>query len=206
MEKAIIYDIETLSQDQYRGVLVNIAVLKFDMKRVKFGAGIGGSYTYEELLGLTHLIKFDVNQQVKEYDRKIQPETLKWWKEQSPAAQSLLVPSKEDRDLKELYPMLLDYVGNMEPVAAYTRNNTFDPVYVQFACKQFGHPMPHKWWITRDIKSTIDGMTWGEDIKDSFIPEGLESKFIAHDPRHDIVMDVMRLQFLSRILIDTIPF
>ena len=66
--------------------------------------------------------------------------------------------------------------------------------------------MPHPWWVTRDTRSTIDGMAWGEDINNKFIPEGLEEKFIAHDPAHDIVMDVMRIQYLSRILVDEIPF
>ena len=206
MEKGLIYDIETLSQDQYRGVIVNIAMLKFDTRRVQYGIGNGGDYTYDELLSLTHLVKFDVNQQVKEHGRKVCPETLKWWGNQGAAAQKLLIPSKSDVDLKELYSKFIGYIGNMAPDVAYTRNNTFDPVYVQFACQQFGNTLPHAWWITRDVKSTIDGMTWGEDIKDSFIPEGLETKFVKHDPRHDIVMDVMRLQFLSRLLIDSIPF
>ena len=43
-------------------------------------------------------------------------------------------------------------------------------------------------------------MSWGIDLRNGFIPEGLESVFVAHDPQHDIVMDVMRLQTLALAL------
>jgi hypothetical protein len=45
-------------------------------------------------------------------------------------------------------------------------------------------------------------MTYGHKIKNNFIPEGLEDKFIAHNPIHDIAMDIMRFQYLARVLIN----
>lgn len=197
---AIIYDIETLSQDQHRGVIVSIALLNFDMSRIKYGP----DYSWDELLKSVCFEKFNVEQQVKEYGRKICPDTLKWWQGQGKEAQAQLTPTPTDQDIKYLYDWFTDVATNVD--IAYTRNNTFDPVFIQFLCEQFGNPLPHKWWVVRDTKSTIDGMTWGQDINDKFIPEGLEELFIAHDPRHDVVMDVMRLQYLSRLLIDEIPF
>lgn len=197
---AIIYDIETLSQDQHRGVIVSLALLNFDMHRVKYGP----DYTWEELLQRVDYVKFDVAQQVKEYGRKICPHTLLWWQGQGKDALDQLKPSSDDIDLKEMYSWFISNTLNAN--VAYTRNNTFDPVFIQFICSQFGDPMPYHWGATRDIKSTIDGMTWGQDIKDNFIPEGLEGVFIAHDPRHDVAMDIMRMQYLSRLLIDEIPF
>lgn len=197
---AIIYDIETLSQDQHRGVIVSLALLNFDMQRLKYG----DQYTWDELLESVQYVKFDVTQQVKEYDRTICPDTLKWWEGLPEEARKELKPTRNDKDIKDLYHWFLEHMDN--PDIAYTRNNTFDPVFIQYLCSQFGHPMPHKWWVVRDTKSTIDGMTWGESISDKFIPEGLEGVFVAHDPRHDVVMDVMRIQYLSRILIDEIPF
>lgn len=200
---AIIYDIETLSQDQHRGVIVSIALLNFDLKRVQYG--YGRDYTWDELLGNVQFAKFDVESQVKKHGRTICNDTLKWWKDQGTEAQKQLVPTPNDMDISELYDWMVEGIDHDVDVA-YSRNNTFDPVFVQFLCQQFGRSLPHAWWLTRDTKSTIDGMTWGQNIKDSFVPEGLEEKFVAHDPRHDIVMDVMRLQYLSRILIDEIPF
>jgi len=198
---AIIYDIETLSQDQYRGVIVSMALLEFDLNRLKYGK----PYTWEGLLEDVQLVKFDVESQVKKHGRHIAPDTLNWWKDQPPSAQKQLAPRKDDVSLSELYSWFISNVTGPVDVA-YTRSNTFDPVFIQFACEQFGDTMPHPWWVTRDTRSTIDGMAWGEDINNKFIPEGLEEKFIAHDPAHDIVMDVMRIQYLSRILVDEIPF
>jgi hypothetical protein len=40
-------------------------------------------------------------------------------------------------------------------------------------------------------------MAWGAGLSNGFVPEGLEEQFVAHDPQHDIVMDVMRLQTLA---------
>ena len=38
-------------------------------------------------------------------------------------------------------------------------------------------------------------------IKNGFMVPGLEDKFIPHDAKHDVAMDVMRLQFLMREMI-----
>lgn len=203
IDDAVIYDIETLSQDQHRGVIVSMAILTFNVNRIqtKF------DYKYDDLISKTKFIKFDVTSQVKKHGRNICSDTLNWWKSQGPEAQKQLLPSSDDRDISELYGWFVENVMLNNLKVAYTRNNTFDPVYVQFLCQQFGHTLPHKWWITRDVKSTLDGMTWGQsDIKDDFIPYSLEEKFVKHDPRHDIAMDVMRLQYVSEILLGEIPF
>jgi hypothetical protein len=47
----------------------------------------------------------------------------------------------------------------------------------------------------------IDGMLLGSNMNNKFIPEGLETEFVAHDPRHDIAMDVMRMQVLTRAIV-----
>jgi len=57
------------------------------------------------------------------------------------------------------------------------------------------------WRIIRDTRSMIEGMSYGMDIKNDFMPSALESKFVKHDPRHDIVMDVMRMQLLARAIL-----
>ena len=73
----VIYDFETLSTDVYRGVIVNIAGTQFDETRFKTNP-----YTFDELVDNTKLMKFDVEEQVKVYDRKIKPSSLEWWKKQ----------------------------------------------------------------------------------------------------------------------------
>jgi hypothetical protein len=195
LDNACIYDFETLSQDQVNGVVLSMAMLNFS--EMRFNGD--NPHTYEELLEKTHIIKFDVEEQVKKYGRKINKETLKWWGEQSGEAQKSLKPSAKDKSISELYQFfVVNKCTNLNKV--YTRGNTFDPIFLEHIMKQCGDPMPYNWWEIRDTRSLIEGLTWGSDLKNSFIPEGLEEKFIAHDPRHDIVMDVMRIQTVVRYI------
>lgn len=206
MANAVIYDFESLSQNPIDGVALCMALVTFDRERF-FKAG--DLYTYDELLHKTKYIKFNVEDQVKNWGRKIQKDTLQWWSEQSKEAQELLKPEPDDHTIAELYPFFIKHVKIEDLKVVYTRNNTFDPIFLNSILVQTGHELPYKWWLIRDTKSTIDGMAWGQnDIRDSFIPPGLEDHFVAHDPRHDVVMDVMRLQYLSNILcpVDEVPW
>jgi hypothetical protein len=206
MSNAVIYDFETLSQNPIDGVVLCMALVTFDSTRF-FKAG--DLYTYDELLHKTKYIKFNVEDQVKNWGRKIQKDTLQWWSERSKEAQELLKPEPDDKSISELYSFFIKHVKIEDLKVVYTRNNTFDPIFLNSIVTQTGHELPYKWWLIRDTKSTINGMTWGQnDIRDNFIPPGLEDHFVAHDPRHDVVMDVMRLQYLSNILcpVDEVPW
>jgi len=199
---AVIYDFETLGTEPTDSVVISVAILTFNTKRVKYGP----DYSYDELLKRVRVLKFDVQDQVHQYKRKIYPDTLEWWGKQSKEAQKQLAPSSRDRSISKLPSFLADSAIWDTIKVVYTRNNTFDPPFMKYIHRDTGTTMPYAEWVVRDTKSTIDGMTWGQNIRDNFIVEGLEKQFIAHDPAHDIAMDVMRLQFLSRLLIDEIPF
>jgi len=192
-----IYDFETLSQDVFDGVAVNLAGLRFDEDRF-----IHQPYKFEELVDSCKFIKFDVEEQVKKYDRKIQQSSLDWWKQKDKAAQKLISPSKDDVSIEELYAFVSLELQLQNCDRVYTRGNTFDPILLSSLLRHFDRVDPTKWWVIRDTRSLFEGMTYGHGIKSTFIPEGLEDKFIAHDPCHDVAMDVMRYQHLARILND----
>lgn len=199
---SMIYDFETLSQDGEDGVVLSVAILSFNRKFLHHDY-----YQYGSLLDQTHYLKFDVNEQVKKYGRKIDRKTLDWWGKQSKEAREVLKPSSEEVSIDRLFPWIVERVMIKDLDRVYTRNNTFDPLFLRSICRQTGYDTPYPFWHIRDTKSVIDGLTWDNDeIKDNFIPEELEEKFVAHDPRHDIVMDVMRLQKLTTALFGEIPF
>lgn len=195
MSNSIVYDFETLSQDAFDGVVVNLALLKFDEDRF-----VDNPYTFQELVEDCFFIKFDVKEQVEVYGRKIQPSTIAWWDEQSTEARRMLKPSPEDVSISELYSYLTEEVQMQECNRVYTRGNTFDPIYLKSVLRHFDKEDPAKWWNIRDTRSLFEGMTYGHNIKSTFIPEGLEKNFISHNPLHDIAMDVMRFQYLVRLL------
>ena len=190
-----IYDFETLGQDVFDAVAVNLAVLKFDEGRF-----VKNPYKFEELVDSCKLIKFNVEEQVKEYGRKIQQSTLDWWMQQDKSVQKQIRPSKDDVSISELYEFLSLDIQIQKCDKVYTRGNTFDPILLSSLLRHFQQIDPTKWWVIRDTRSLFEGMTYGHNIKSTFIPEGLEENFIAHDPCHDVAMDVMRFQYLVRLL------
>lgn len=191
---ALIYDFETLSQDSVDCAVVSMAALVFEMRKLE-----RGEYDYDSLLESVKFQKYDVEDQVKNYNKKIDPDTIEWWKKQGKEAVKKLKPSPEDISIVESIKLITEFVLQNDIHYVFTRNNTFDPIIVQTTAKATGTKVPYACWKIRDTKSFIMGLTYEMDIRDDFIPPGLEEKFIKHDPRHDIVMDVMRLQTILQV-------
>lgn len=197
MTQCVIFDFETMSTDRVNGVVVNMAMLIFDESRYT-----SDPYTYGELVESCKLIKFDVAEQVEKFNRTICKDTLAWWDQQSKEAKKQLKPSPDDVSIETLYDFWVNNTSNYNIQKVYSRGNTFDPIFFDYILEQtaFNPSDAIKHWTVRDTRSTIEGMAWGHDIKNSFIPDGLEEFFVAHDPKHDIAMDVMRMQTLAQAL------
>lgn len=189
MIKALIYDFETLSQNPEKAAIISMAVMVFDLDIAE-----RKGYTYEELLDTTRYMKFDVAEQIKKFDREIELKTLEWWQEQGRAASKELKPSKFDVSVTEIQPLIKSLMMQHDIKYVFTRNNTFDPVIFHGICRKTDVIIPYPWWVIRDTKSFIMGLTYGHNIKDDFIPEEAEGLYVKHDPRHDITLDVMRIQ------------
>lgn len=211
-DDCVIYDFETLSQNPDDGVAVSLAALTYSESRF-----IDNPYGYFELVEDAKYVKFAVAEQVRTFGRKIEASTLDWWKKQGADAQAALAPSNIDVTVQFLPEFLQAVVGEQhfgDFNKVYTRGNTFDPLFLKSLLKHSDMEDPFNWWALRDTRSFIDGLAYGEGISNKFVPEGLDELFVAHDPRHDIAMDVMRMQVLVRaingmgteIYADDIPF
>lgn len=190
----LIYDFETLSQNAFTGAVINIAALQFDPARF-----IDNAYEFEELVEECQFIKFDVHEQVMKYGRKVEQSTIDWWKQQSKEAQRQLTPSPVDQSIDVLYDFMvrdLDY-ENMK--AVWTRGNSFDPVLLDSILIATNKPKFKNWWAIRDTRSFLDGLLYGSNIKNNFIPDGI-GEVVLHDPRYDISLDVYRMQTVIREL------
>lgn len=194
---SLIYDYETLSDDMINGVVVNLAAILFEEKRF-----IENPYEYDELIDSAYFVKFDVMEQVEKYGRTIRKKTLDWWAEQSLEARLMLKPSPDDVSIDTIADFFCNTLQSQLCSKVYTRGNTFDPILTETLHRNIGKNDSTKWWLIRDVRSLFEGMTYGHKIKNNFIPEGLEDKFIAHNPIHDIAMDIMRFQYLARVLIN----
>ena len=194
MSECVIYDFETLSQDTRNGVVLSFAITQYTEKRF-----FEVPYTFEELVATSHFIKFDVSEQVKKYGRKIDKSTVDWWAQQGDEAKKQLAPSPEDRSISELFDFIDERITNRKNIRkAFTRGNTFDAIFLECLMKDIGKPDPFHWSTIRDTRSMIEGMTFGLDISNSFVPTELQKNFIKHDPRADVAMDIMRMQTLAQ--------
>jgi len=190
-----IYDFETLGQNVFECPAISLAALRFDEERF-----VNNPYSYDELLGQCKYIKFDVQEQVKEYGRKIEQSSLDWWKEQGAKALRKIQPAADDVSISELYEFLSLDVQIHKCDKVYTRGNTFDPILLKSLLQNFNQTDPAKWWTIRDTRSYLEAMLYGSNIRDTFVPDELESVFIKHDPAHDVAMDVYRMQYVIRVI------
>jgi hypothetical protein len=188
-DNAIILDFETLSVNKDKGVVLSLAFLNFEIKKVT-----EAKYDYDALVEKAQYIKFDVEDQVKNHGREISKSTLQWWSEQGSEAQKVLKPSKDDASITVLHDFIVERIPSTRLKAAMCRGIDFDMRFLEGIMKDTGHDMPWPHWAYRDTRSLIDGLAAFSIDKNGFIPEGLEQKFVAHDARHDIAMDIMRMQ------------
>ena len=195
MNECVIYDFETLGQDQKNSAVVSFAMIAFSEKRY-----INNPYTYEELIEDCAYIKFDVEDQVVNFGRKINKETVDWWNSQGDKAKKQIRPSLEDKSIYAFYEFVINNCECPKIKKSYTRGNTFDPMFLQYLMDDTGHQDPFHWRTVRDTRSMIEGMSFGMNLDNGFIPGDLASKFVKHDPCHDIAMDVMRMQLLAQAI------
>jgi len=193
MNDSFIFDFETLGTNVQTLPVLSVACYAFDTNRFK-----DNPYTLNEVITDAKFMKFDVADQVKNYSRIINPSTLEWWQSLGDEiVEANLKPLASDHELKDLNHLFLaEYPNN---AYVYTRGNTFDPMIITALCKQLNIVEPYPWWKVRDMRSLIDGLTWGYDVSTMFIPEGINEETLnLHDPRTDIALDVIRFQSIIR--------
>ena len=197
LELEAIYDYETLGQNSQTAPVLSIAYLEFNSNKFYSSS----PYEYDELLNLCGFVKFDVKDQIKNYGKKIEADTAEWWQKQGDEAKAVLKPTSMDKPLTFL-PIALDmYFEDFNKIKkCWTRGNTFDPLFMAQNMKDVGKSDPFKWWTIRDTRSFLDALLIGSDMDNKFVLPEWKDKFVAHDPRHDIVVDVLRMQSLVRAI------
>ena len=202
--RSLIYDFETLGQDPEENVVLSLATLEFDESKF-LTDDRKDIAVYEDYLGQTNYIKFDVREQIEKYNRRVNPDTLEWWRNQGAEAQLVLKPRKDDSSISELHNWLITNHGNPSEIdRVWTRGNTFDPIFLPWTLKVCGKSDPFPWWAIRDTRSYLDALIEGAevDMNNKFMPsKAIKERFVHHDARHDIVLDVMRLRTLKRSIL-----
>jgi len=191
----VIFDFETLGLERTSCVVLSVGIFNFDIDRF-----IDNPYTFEEIYENASFYKFDVEEQVKQYNRQIEKGTLEWWASQDEEVrQAQMLPSPNDISITELKNIVPRHFENVKTI--WTRGNTFDPIVMDYLLQQLGMPVLPYWRI-KDTRSYIDALLYGTKLDNKFTPPGVSEDIAKHDPRVDIALDVLRIQFLIRELHD----
>lgn len=199
--KHLIFDYETLSTDNARCPIVALALIIFD-DQVFFSEE---PYTMDGLREAAQFYKFDIADQVTNYDRRPSRETIRWWQDNvdKETQKWLLTPTKADISISRIPDIFNNALRETEASRkcfVVCRALTFDVFITHALCDQLEVDVPWAFWQERDSRSLIDGVMWQTDLDNNFMPKGIED-FRAHNPIDDIAVDVLRLQLSQRTLL-----
>lgn len=132
----VMIDLETLGTD-HGCVVLTIGAVKFNSK------------TMDEPDDALH-VYLDVDQQ-SQAGRTISEDTLAWWGQQ---ASEVRDDAFRD-DCRISVEQALDHLNEFTKGASavWAQGPTFDMVLIESLCKQFGKPVPWKYWQVRDSRT-----------------------------------------------------
>lgn len=200
----IIIDIETLSQDTSKGIVLDFAATYFDFDKVESFSNIINDPAR------SFYSKLDVSEQ-REKGRTTEEGTINWWMEQDKEVIKRTLPSKEDQTIDEfLYSFKdwLDKVPKYNPKTAifYCRGQSFDFPFLKSLILDSTSFMkdnnidprfwPCSFWNQRDTRSILCTLWGNTRITKGVLHKSEINLFQKHNSLHDIARDIVSLQAL----------
>jgi hypothetical protein len=179
-------DIETLSQKS-DAVVLSLAILHFNET---------DKSSYEEFLSRTLFVKFIVKEQIENYNRSYAKDTIEWWKKQCDVVRKVsLNPSSDDIELASGIMLVRDYIRKHsdENDIVWTRGS-LDQFCIDSVCEDsLKVPVLFHYNRYMDMRTAISLLK--DTAKNGYcdLPDLDKNKVFKHDPRHDVVYDVMML-------------
>jgi len=201
MRTDFILDFETIGQCARKAPGIECSYTTFVWDRF-----LDEPYSFQELLGIIQKAKLDLQDQMKNYDFEYQKSDLDWWLQQAPEVRKLLKPKPDDLKLPQFIEQMIGYLRTQDKVDYWwSRSNGFDPVILDHMAMAVGKDkflneyIPY--WRIRDTRTFIDAK-FNFTTKNGFVPvadtEQWEKVFSAHDSRHDVAADILRIQAIHR--------
>jgi hypothetical protein len=186
--KIFILDIETLGVES-TSVILSTALLYFDEKQ---------EYNFDELVSKCCFVKFDANDQIKNYKRTVDKGTIEWWKGQAIETRKLSIsPSENDVSTEKGIKLLKEYIrdNSVEKKEICWIRGTIDQTCTESLCRSLGVPPLFEYYQFRDIRTALDLLK--ETTKRGYckVPGFDYSKVAKHNPIHDVSLDTMMLLY-----------
>jgi hypothetical protein len=183
-------DVETLGTES-TAVILSIAYVPFSFDEKP---------DYVELLGRSKFLKLNVEQQLRNYKRTVEPDTIKWWEKQCDMVkQKSFIKSKLlDCDVSTALNTMkqdigLDIETNNNRDTIFWARGSLDQMCLDSLSKQVHGKMfiPFNNW--RDIRTAVDLLYDTSAGGYCKVPGFNPDVVLKHDPVHDICYDVMQL-------------
>ena len=199
---AFFFDFETLGQNTSTCPVLCCAGMVIDLN--SFATK---EWTFDELYEKSKLVNFNVEDQVKNHGKVIEKSTLEWWEKSVKKDVRLKIFNpKEKESITKFCEWLntFDEINHNKINTFFSRGQAFDLEIANSLIEISGHEATKyiPWWSARDTRSFIEGATFGSGLKNNFIPKdyaGIPDKPDLHDPITDIVVDVLRFQYILSI-------
>ena len=134
-----------------------------------------------------------IEEQTDIFNRTINPDTLRWWSEQSPEAQEEALGDRDRIPYKECMDKLYKWCWRYNNGKAWSNGATFDLVVMESAWRNFGQLPPWNFWNTRDTRT-------------AYAIAGVKLRDGGHVTSHKAVEDAERqaivLQQANRIFLE----
>lgn len=189
MLEHIIVDTETLGTKP-NSVVLSIGATAFSLVP-------GNSNDFQTYIKHGFYAKLSIKDQVVNFGRKIDENTVNWWKNQSVEAQEVVRPSSDDMTMIDALNSLNAWIKTVQGYKwkdsyVWCRGNYFDFPMLESMYDQADIKCGYNTWKIRDVRTYVDiltGDTWGK-----YEPQnGTPREFIAHNALHDAAMDAYRM-------------
>lgn len=190
------HDYETLDTNPLTGIAVCVAYVAFDMDRFH-----DNPYTFTELINSIEYRKFDISEQ-KKLGWTISPDTVSFWKSQSPEVMKQVIPSDKDISISEFVSDLTDYVKKHEINLWWSTGNNFDCVFTRrlFEAdnKELNPVLPYGG--PRDFRTYMDTRFNFQPFDRKFLPldKGELEIYKPHIAIHDVAVDILKMQKIEQ--------
>jgi hypothetical protein len=196
----LVFDLETLGLRE-DCVILSLGCVPFEFENPK---------PFANLVKGGIVIKFNVEEQIKKYKRRVDPKTVSWWKSQGGEAKAILKSSSTDKTVVNGLTELSEWIKSTNyngKSYIWSRGSYFDFPKIEHLYESADLIFPVNTWKIRDIKTYADILQGRDDGQwdRGLNIVGNNETFIKHNCLHDAAHDACAMQLVYNELTE-IPF
>jgi hypothetical protein len=178
-------------------VILSVALLYVDLSKPK--------HTWEDLYENTLFLKLNVKDQVENYKRTVDKDTVKWWNKQCDLAKQMsFFPKKGDLQAKEVSKLLRVYAkeqaNNKDQETIVWIRGSLDQVCLDSLFIAMGENRLFPYANYRDVRTFVDFNATNSfrgycNINKELYPEFDRNVVVKHNPIDDVCLDALMVLY-----------